>query len=99
MIIEQSKTGFYFKLESQDFKADWGSFLREIKKLRSSVYEPAEMDESNFWFIGQADYKLFLAFKELFIDRPLRDLENYKSIGFKPIPRPGGKFAKPKLKY
>ena len=99
MKILKTKIGYYFKLETKDFLSDWQSFLREIKKLPSAVYEPAEMDDSNFWYIAAKDYKLFAAYKELYIDRILKDIDNYKSIGFKPIPRAGGKFAKPKLRF
>jgi hypothetical protein len=99
MIAKTSKNGgIYFKLEPGDFKANWKQFLAEVKKMKSHVYNPAELDDDNWWFVGRQDIEALKFLKQEYITKVLNQAAKDKAAGFEPIPR-RNTFRRRSLKY
>jgi hypothetical protein len=93
METKQHANGIYFRLEKQDWRGDTKAFLAAVKKLKTAVYNPVELDEDNWWFVGKPDVQAVKAIYDKLIGQPLADLARDKASGFKPIPRPWKKNA------
>jgi hypothetical protein len=97
MIIDDKKSGIFFKFEKQDWQADAYGFMREIKKLPGWQFNPPEKDD-NWWYIPLVHKANFYNLKKKYIDRPLETERTLKKEDYKPIPRPG-RFSQRKLKF
>ena len=88
MKIKVSKTGIFFKLENQDWNPGYGkAFIEEVKKLPTVSYNPPEIDDVNWWFVGADGLAKFKKLKEELLNKPIRDAQADKDADYKPIPR------------
>lgn len=87
MIEKPIQSGLYFRLETNDFHGDWRGFISAIKKLRSIIDKPPELDVENldgWWYPGKWDVPAMRLFYEQFIAKPLRDRDADLTAGFAP---------------
>ena len=90
------KNGLYFRLEKQDWSGDTKGFLAAIKKLKTYVYNPVELDEDFWRFVGNPDVAAVKWIYNKYIQQPLDDAARDKASGLKPIPRA---FHKKRLRF
>lgn len=100
MIRIKSKTGgMYFKLEKNDWDGDYKGFFVAVKKLKTWVFDPPEMDESNFWYVGPAEVKALEEIYSKHITKTRMATISDKVAGYEPLKRTGGRFARKELRY
>lgn len=97
MIITNHHSGLFFKLETRDFRGMWKLFLARIKRLKTVQYNPPEMPDDNWWFVGSDSVNQFRRLKDELIDEPLRQEQEWEEAGYKPSPQSGGRFARRRI--
>lgn len=97
MQIVKHQNGLFFKLEPADFRGMWKLFLAKIKRLKTVQYNPPEMEDDNWWFVGSDSVNQFAKLKDELIDEPLRQEQEWQDAGYKPIPRSGGRFSRRRI--
>jgi len=85
--MNNKNIGKYFILETNDFKGDWKGFLKDIKKLRTVTFRPAELDDDNAWYCGNVDWPAVQELYKKHIGDILRIIESDKKACFEPLKR------------
>jgi len=100
MIRIKSKTGgMYFKLENDDWDGDYKGFFVAVKKLSTWVFNPVEMDEVNWWYIGKMEVSAVEeAYKEHIVKIKMAIMAD-ELAGYVPMKRVSGKFVRRGLRY
>lgn len=99
MIIIKKLNGCYIQIEKKDFKGDWEGFVEAIKKLKGVVFNPPELDDENWWFIPKPVQMEMIKLYHTHIEKVLQDKKSYEDLGYKEIPRKGGRFNRKRLKF
>jgi hypothetical protein len=79
--------GVYWRLDKRDFGGDWKTFLAKVKEKKIATYQPAEMDEENFWYSSAEEFKQVKELYQKHIGEILRQAESDKKAGFEPLKR------------
>ena len=85
--------GQYIKLENKDWRGDARGFCQAIKALEGVTFNPAEMDEDNWWFIPAGQIPRVHELYYQHIDKVLQDLAADRRAGFVPAAK-SGRFAR-----